>query len=152
MNYWLMKSEPDVLSIDDLKTKKKTGWDGVRNYQARNFMRDDMKKGDLVLIYHSSCKVPGIYGVAKVTKESMPDPTQFEKKSEYFDPKATPQEPRWFMVEVGFVKKFKQAVTLEFMKSEKSLGDMIVLRKGSRLSITPVDKKHFEKVSTFAEA
>ncbi len=152
MNYWLMKSEPDVLSIDDLKTKKKTGWDGVRNYQARNFMRDDMKKGDLVLIYHSSCKVPGIYGVAKVTKESMPDPTQFEKKSEYFDPKATPQEPRWFMVEVGFVKKFKQAVTLEFMKREKSLGDMIVLRKGSRLSITPVDKKHFEKVSTFAEA
>tara|TARA_R110000868_G_scaffold72133_8_gene210431 strand:+ start:3030 stop:3488 length:459 start_codon:yes stop_codon:yes gene_type:complete len=152
MKYWLMKSEPDVFSIDDLKSKKSTTWDGVRNYQARNFMRDEMAKGDLVLIYHSSCKIPGVYGIGKVIKESKPDPSQFDKKSEYFDPKASQETPRWFMVEVGFVKKFKNPVTLEFIKGEKSLSDMLILRKGNRLSITPVDHKHFEKVSAFGEA
>lgn len=152
MNYWLMKSEPDVFSIDDLKTKKSTPWDGVRNYQARNFMRDDMKKGDFVLYYHSNCKVPGVYGLGKVIKESHPDHTQFDAKSEYYDPKAKKDEPRWFMVEVGFVNKFKTPVSLEFMKGEKSLQDLLILRKGNRLSITPVDSKSFEKVTQFGEA
>lgn len=152
MNYWLMKSEPDVFSIDDLKTKKSTPWDGVRNYQARNFMRDDMKKGDLVLYYHSNCKVPGVYGLGKIIKESHPDHTQFDTKSEYYDPKAKKDEPRWFMVEVGFVSKFKTPVSLEFMKGKKSLQDLLILRKGNRLSITPVDSKSFEKVIKFGEA
>lgn len=146
MKYWLMKSEPDVFSIDDLKTKKSTSWDGVRNYQARNFMRDEMKKGDLVLYYHSNCDVPGVYGVGKVIKEAYPDHTQFDPKSEYYDPKAKKDEPRWFMVDVGYVKKFKTPVSLEQMKTVKVLEDMLVLRKGNRLSITPVENKHFEKV------
>src|SRR5690606_42066620 len=146
MKYWLMKSEPDVFSIDDLKTKKKTSWDGVRNYQARNFMRDEMKLGDLVLYYQSNCEEPGVYGIGKVIKEAYPDHTQFDSKSEYYDPKAKKDEPRWFMVDVGFVEKFKVPVTLNQMKSEKALSDMLVLRKGNRLSITPVEKKHFEKV------
>lgn len=142
-----MKSEPDVFSIDDLKSKKKTSWDGVRNYQARNFMRDDMKKDHLVLYYHSNCDVPGVYGIGKVIKESHPDHTQFDSKSEYYDPKATKENPRWFMVEVGFVEKFKSPVSLADMKEIKALEDMLILRKGNRLSITPVESKHFEKVS-----
>ncbi len=146
MNYWLMKSEPDVFSIDDLKTKKSTSWDGVRNYQARNFMRDDMKKGDLVLYYHSNCSAPGVYGIGKVIKEAYPDHSQFDAKSEYYDPKAKKDEPRWMMVDIGFVEKFKTPVTLELMKEDKALAGMLVLRKGNRLSITPVSKTHFEKV------
>ena len=141
-----MKSEPDVFSIDDLKTKKSTSWDGVRNYQARNFMRDEMKKGDLVLYYHSNTTVPGVYGIGKIIKEAYPDHTQFDPKSEYYDPKASPSKPRWFMVDVGYVAKFKTPVSLEQMKDEIALSEMLVLRKGNRLSITPVSKKHFEKV------
>ncbi|PIP88670.1 MAG: EVE domain-containing protein [Bdellovibrionales bacterium CG12_big_fil_rev_8_21_14_0_65_38_15] len=147
MKYWLMKSEPDVFSIDDLKSKKKTSWDGVRNYQARNFMRDDMKKDHLVLYYHSNCDVPGVYGIGKVIKESHPDHTQFDPKSDYYDPKATKEKPRWFMVEVGFVEKFKTPVSLAEIKEVKALEDMLILRKGNRLSITPVENKHFEKVT-----
>lgn len=146
MKYWLMKSEPDVFSIDDLKSKKKTSWDGVRNYQARNFMRDEMKKDHLILYYHSNCDVPGVYGIGKIIKESHPDHTQFDSKSEYYDPKATPENPRWFMVEVGFVEKFKTPVSLHDMKEQKALEQMLILRKGNRLSITPVESKHFEKV------
>lgn len=141
-----MKSEPDVFSIDDLKTKKSTSWDGVRNYQARNFMRDEMKKGDLVLYYHSNTAIPGVYGIGKIIKEAYPDHTQFDSKSEYYDPKASPSEPRWFMVDVGYVAKFKTPVSLEQMKDEIALSEMLVLRKGNRLSITPVSRKHFEKV------
>ena len=102
MQYWLMKSEPDVFSIDDLKKQKQTTWDGVRNYQARNFMMNDMQVGDLVLFYHSNAKPPGIAGLATVSKKAEPDPTQFDKKSEYFDPKATKEKPRWFCVKVKF--------------------------------------------------
>lgn len=144
MNYWLMKSEPDVFSIDDLKKKKKSGWDGVRNYQARNYMRDDMKLGDLVLFYHSSCEVPGVAGIAKVSKTSHPDPSQFDSKSEYYDPKATKDEPRWFMVEVEFVKKLDEVVTLGTLKSTKGLENMPVVQKGSRLSINPVTEKEYK--------
>lgn len=147
MNYWLMKSEPDVFSIDDLKKKKKSGWDGVRNYQARNYMRDDMKLGDLVLFYHSSCEIPGVAGLARVCKTSHPDPSQFDAKSEYYDPKATKEDPRWFMVEVEFVEKFDEVVTLATLKSTKGLENMPVVQKGSRLSINPVNEKEFKIIT-----
>ena len=150
MNYWLMKSEPDVFSIDNLKTKKKSGWDGVRNYQARNFMRDDMKLGDLVLFYHSSCEVPGVAGLAKVSKTSHPDPSQFDSKSEYYDPKATKENPRWFMVEVEFVEKFDHVVTLTEIKNTKGLDKMPLVQKGSRLSINPVAPSEFKIISALA--
>lgn len=142
-----MKSEPDVFSIDDLKKKKKSGWDGVRNYQARNYMRDDMKIGDVVLFYHSSCEIPGIAGLAKVSKTSHPDPSQFDPKSEYYDEKATKENPRWFMVEVEFVEKFNQLVTLSTLKDTKGLESMPVVQKGSRLSINPVTEKEFKIIS-----
>lgn len=141
-----MKSEPDVFSIDTLKTKKKSGWDGVRNYQARNYMRDEMKKGDIVLFYHSSCDVPGVAGLAKVSKESHPDPTQFDAKSDYYDPKATKENPRWFMVEVEFVERFDNVVTLHQIKNVKALENMPLVQKGSRLSINPVTEKEFQTI------
>lgn len=144
MNYWLMKSEPDVFSIDHLKSKKKSGWDGVRNYQARNFMRDDMKLGDFVLFYHSSCEVPGVAGLAKVSKTSHPDPTQFESKSDYYDPKATEEAPRWYMVEVEFVEKFERVLTLTEIKNTKGLDKMPLVQKGSRLSINPVTEHEYK--------
>lgn len=144
MKYWLMKSEPDVFSIDDLKKKKHSGWDGVRNYQARNYMRDEMSIGDMVLFYHSSCEIPGIAGLAKVSKKSHPDPSQWDNKSEYYDPKATKENPRWFMVEVEFVKKFDRVITLAEIKSTKGLEKMPLVQKGSRLSINPVSPEEFK--------
>lgn len=141
-----MKSEPDVFSIDHLKTKIRSGWDGVRNYQARNFMRDEMKKGDLVLFYHSSCEIPGIAGIAFVSKESHPDPTQFDSSSDYYDPKATKENPRWFMVEVEFKEKFDRIITLTEIKNEKSLSSMPLVQKGSRLSINPVSEKEYKTI------
>ena len=146
MKYWLMKSEPDVFSIDSLKTKKKSGWDGVRNYQARNYMRDEMKKGDMILFYHSSCEVPGVAGLARVYKESHPDPTQFDAQSDYFDPKATAENPRWFMVEVEFVEKFDEVVTLQTIKTTKALEKMPLVQKGSRLSINPVRDSEYKTI------
>lgn len=146
MNYWLMKSEPDTFSIDDLKQRPKSTehWDGVRNYQARNFMRDEMKKDDLVLFYHSSCKVPGIAGIAKIVKEAYPDHTAFDKKSNYYDPKSSEENPRWFMVDVKFEKKFKEVITLKDLKTYDKLKEMKLLQKGSRLSIMPVTKEEFD--------
>jgi predicted RNA-binding protein with PUA-like domain len=146
MKYWLMKSEPEVFSIDQLKSKKKSGWDGVRNYQARNYMRDEMKCGDIVLFYHSSCEVPGVAGLAKVSKESHPDPSQFDSKSEYYDSKSTKENPRWFMVEVEFVEKFNEVVTLKMLKDKKELSNMPVVQKGSRLSINPVTEAEFKTI------
>ena len=148
MNYWLMKTEPDVFSIDDLKMnpKKTTQWEGVRNYQARNFMRDEMKKGDKVLIYHSNCQPPGVAGIAEVCKEAYPDHFAWDKKSNYYDPKCDPENPRWFMVDVKFKKKFKEVVSLSLLKEVKALETMLILRKGNRLSITPVTKKEFETI------
>ncbi len=145
MHYWLMKSEPDVFSVQDLKRKKRSGWDGVRNYQARNFMRE-MQKGDLAFFYHSSCEIPGIVGVMRVSKEALPDPTQFDKKSEYFDTKATTEKPIWQMVEVEFVDEFSAPVTLEKMREIPALKEMIILRRGNRLSITPVTEKEWKTV------
>ncbi|PIK16059.1 EVE domain-containing protein [Halobacteriovorax sp. JY17] len=147
--YWLMKTEPDTFSIDDLysRPKKTEHWDGVRNYQARNFMRDEMKKGDLVLLYHSSCKVPGVAGIAEVVKESYPDYTSWDKKSAYYDPKSTSEKPRWFMVDIKFKKKFETYLPLTELKGMKKLKDMVLLKKGSRLSIQPVTKEEFEHIT-----
>jgi predicted RNA-binding protein with PUA-like domain len=150
MNHWLMKSEPDVFGIDDLARKGRSGWDGVRNYQARNFMRDGMKVGDDVLFYHSSCEVPGVAGLARVSREAHPDPTQFDKKSEYFDPKATREKPIWMMVEVEFVRKFASIVPLERLRKEKALAKMLLLQRGSRLSITPVSSAEWKTVLSLA--
>lgn len=145
-HYWLMKSEPDVFSIDRLAQEKTTLWDGVRNYQARNFMMKEMKTGDSVLFYHSNSKPSGVAGVAEISKEAVPDPSQFKKNGEYFDPKATQEKPRWFCVEVAFKTKFKNFVSLDDMKIKKGLEEMMVIKKGQRLSIQPVSKKHFEMV------
>lgn len=146
--YWLLKSEPDVYSIDDLARDKDrtTCWDGVRNYQARNLMRDEIKLGDPVLFYHSNAKPTGIAGVAQVVRESYPDATQFDKKSKYFDPKATVSTPRWFMVDIQFVQKFKTFLPLDELKSVKALEGMVLLQKGSRLSVQPVTKRQFETI------
>jgi predicted RNA-binding protein with PUA-like domain len=140
MHYWLMKSEPDELSIDDLAQapNKATPWFGVRNYQARNFMRDRMQLGDRVLFYHSSCEVPGIAGIAEVSKLAYPDATQFDDKSKYFDPKATRDNPRWFNVDVRLVKKTR-LVPLSELRGYPRLAGMQLLQRGNRLSITPVD-------------
>ncbi len=146
MAYWLMKSEPDAYSIDDLERDGVEKWDGIRNYQARNMMRDEMKIGDEIFFYHSNCKEPGIVGIAKVASESYPDPTQFEKKSRYFDPKSSKDEPRWWLVDVAFVRKMKRNLTLTEIKAEKRLEDMILARKGNRLSIMPVNKTHWKKI------
>ncbi|HMN70200.1 MAG TPA: EVE domain-containing protein, partial [Bdellovibrionales bacterium] len=132
MRYWLMKSEPDVFSIDDLKAKKTSLWDGVRNYQARNFMTQDMKIGDQVLFYHSSAEPPGVAGLAEIVSEALPDPSQFEKKSRYFDAKAAQDKPIWFCVKVGFKSKFPRVIPLAELRETKELKDMLVLRKGQR--------------------
>ena len=138
MNYWLMKTEPDTFSIDDLKRKKREAWDGVRNYQARNFMRDDMRVGDGVFFYHSNCAEPGIAGLAEVATDAYPDPSQFDPKSQYFDPGSSRDNPRWMLVDVTFVKKLKRVITLDELKNHKALTDMRLLRKGNRLSVMPV--------------
>lgn len=152
MNYWLMKSEPETFSIDDLKSRpnKTECWDGVRNYQARNMMRDEMKKGDLVFFYHSNCTPPGIVGIAKVVSDAYPDHTQFQEKSKYFDPKAAKDHPRWFMVDIKFVKKFKTMLPLETLKAESHLAKLPLVKRGSRLSIMPVDKKEWEHILKMA--
>lgn len=133
-----MKSEPSTYGIEDLKKTGSTQWEGVRNYQARNFMRDIMKIGDKVLFYHSNCKPPGIVGLAEVCKESYADYFAQDEKSKYFDPKATPEKPIWFMVDVKFTKQFKDVISLDTLKNHIELADMKVVQKGSRLSITPV--------------
>ena len=144
MAYWLMKSEPDEFSIDDLvkAPKKTTAWFGVRNYQARNYMRDHMRIGDGVLFYHSSCEVPGIAGIAKVSSKPYPDASQFDRKSEYYDPKSKPEEPRWSLVDVKLVKKTR-VMPLDELRTYPELADMVVLKRGNRLSITPVTEREW---------
>ncbi|MFC1750624.1 EVE domain-containing protein [Pseudomonadota bacterium] len=146
MNYWLMKSEPDVFGIDDLKAmpNKTEHWDGVRNYQARNMMRDQMKKGDLIFFYHSNCKVPGIVGTMKVVKESYPDFTSWDPECKYFDPKSSEENPRWFMVDVKFVNKLKRTIPLTKLKETPELEEMALVRNGNRLSINPVSKEQWD--------
>ncbi len=142
--YWLIKSEPTTYGIDHLKADKKTAWTGVRNFQARNYMRDDMRIGDQILFYHSNCKEPGVYGIAKVASIPYPDPTQFDRKSEYFDPKATKEKPIWYLVDVAFIKKLEEPVLLETIRANKRLKDMVILRPGNRLSVTPVSSQVFQ--------
>ncbi len=141
--FWLMKSEPEVFSIQNLKKNKTTLWEGVRNYQARNYMQA-MQVGDAVLFYHSSAEPTGVAGLAVISKTALPDPTQFDKKSIYYDEKATKEKPIWFCPEVKFVTEFNHFVDLQLLKSTKTLTDMLVLKKGQRLSVQPVEKKHFE--------
>ena len=150
MNYWLMKSEPDVFSIDHLQKKQVEPWTGVRNYQARNFMKE-MKRGDQVLFYHSSADHVGVAGLMEVAREAYPDPTQFDKKSEYFDEKATKEKPRWEMVDVQFLEKFKQLVTLAELRAEPKLAGLILLQKGTRLSVIPVEKNHFQLIQKMSK-
>ncbi|MBI2377512.1 MAG: EVE domain-containing protein [Deltaproteobacteria bacterium] len=145
MPFFLMKTEPDVFSIDDLKKKGKTSWDGVRNYMARNHMRA-MRRGDLVLIYHSNADPSGVVGVGRVVKEAHPDLTAQDPKSDYFDPKATPESPRWDMVDVAFEQKLPRIVSLAEMKRDSALAGMEVTKKGSRLSVHPVLEAHFKHV------
>lgn len=145
MRYWLMKSEPSDVSIDDLASlpEKTIAWYGVRNYQARNFMRDQMRVGDPVFFYHSSCSEPGIAGIAEVCKLAYPDATQFDPTSKYFDPKATSQSPRWFNVEVKFIKKTR-LVGIKELRSYPDLSSLRILQIGNRLSITPVDPSEWQ--------
>ena len=145
MKYWLIKSEPSCYSIDKLQKEKVSPWDGVRNYQARNFLME-MKKNDLVLFYHSNTKEIGIVGLAKVSKEYYPDYTAWENNSEHPDPKSTPEKPRWFMPDIRFVKKYKRVLPLSEIKEDKILKDMMISRKGNRLSVTPVTNKEFERI------
>ena len=148
MQYWLMKSEPNEFSIDDLASapKKTECWDGVRNYQARNMMRDDMKKGDLAFFYHSACEIPGIVGVMKVAREGYPDETAFDPEDKHYDPKSDPANPRWFHVDVRFVRKLKRTISLAELKERPKLEQMLLLRRGNRLSVMPVTKKHWDYI------
>jgi len=148
MNYWLFKSEPDAFGIDDLAAMpgKKDHWDGIRNYQARNMIRDDIKKGDLGFFYHSSCAVPGIVGLVTITRESYPDHTAFDPKEKYYDAKSDLDDPRWFMVDVKLKKKFDQIITLEELKKRKPLQDMQLLKRGNRLSILAIKKKEWDYI------
>ena len=145
MNYWLMKSEPDVFSFEDLKARPKQTepWDGVRNYQARNYMRDAMKVGDLILFYHSNTKPPGVAGIAEVASAPYPDPTAFDKQSKYYDSKSDRHSPRWILVDVKYKADLKQFVSLESIKANPKLSEMRILQKGNRLSITPVTQAEF---------
>lgn len=152
MGYWLMKSEPDEFGIEDLirSDKQITTWSGVRNFQARNFMRDDMKLGDLAFFYHSSCPAPGVVGTMKVVKAAYPDPTQFDPVSDYFDPKSKLDNPTWVAVDLQFVKQFP-LVSLEALRKEPKLAEMRLLQKGNRLSVLPVNAAEWKRIMSMVE-
>ena len=155
MKYWLFKSEPETFGIDDLakSPRRTTAWEGVRNYQARNMMRDEMRRGDLGFFYHSSCDVPGIQGVVEVVREAHPDASAFDPDSPYHDPASDPANPRWQLVDVRLVRRFARPVTLEELKrhADGKLKDMIVLRRGNRLSITPVTPTEWKFILSLAD-
>jgi predicted RNA-binding protein with PUA-like domain len=152
MNHWLFKSEPSTFGIGDLsKSPKQTSaWDGVRNYQARNMLRDSIKKGDLAFFYHSSCDVPGVAGIVKIVSNGYPDETAFDPKHHHFDPDSKRSEPRWYVVDVKLVRAFKQVITLDELRkhASKELRELVVLRKGNRLSVMPVTKKEWDLILT----
>ncbi|WP_242604359.1 EVE domain-containing protein [Legionella gresilensis] len=150
INYWLMKSEPNCFSIDDLynSPNKTAHWDGVRNYQARNFMRDQMSIGDLVFFYHSNCDTPGIVGIAEIKSDAYPDHTAFDPSNEHFDSKSSLENPRWVMVDVTFKEKFTEVIALKQLKQHPELKDMLLLRKGNRLSIIPVSKTEWAFINS----
>lgn len=149
--YWLMKTEPDVFSIFDLERKGVEPWDGVRNYQARNHMRQ-MNIDDYVLFYHSNAEPSGVAGIAKIVKTAAPDPSQFDARSQYYDPKSRLEDPRWSLVEVGFVERFANVVSLATLKADARLSDMVVVQRGSRLSVQPVTKSQFKIVAALGAA
>lgn len=148
MSYWLLKSEPETFSIGDLENRpdRVEHWDGVRNYQARNFMRDGMRTGDQAFFYHSNCKAPGIVGIVTVAREAYPDFTAFDPDSPYYDPKSTPEKPRWFMVDVRHERTLRRTITLQELKSHPTLSEMPLLQKGSRLSIMPVTAQQWRYI------
>jgi predicted RNA-binding protein with PUA-like domain len=152
MQYWLMKSEPDTFSIDDLRQRPAgtEHWDGVRNYQARNMMRDQMKLGDRVFFYHSNCAEPGIVGIMEVSREGYPDFKAFNPEDPHFDPKSTPDNPRWFMVDVRYVKRLPRTITLKELKEHAELADLALVRRGNRLSIMPVTKAQWDFILSLA--
>lgn len=152
VNHWLMKTEPSAYSIDDLAKEKDktTSWEGVRNYQARNILRDDVKLGDRVLFYHSACKEPAVVGTATVTRPGYPDHFAWDRKSKYYDRKSDPENPTWYMVDIQLDEKFDRPVTLTELRERKSLKDMVLLQKGSRLSVQPVRKKEFDAILKLA--
>jgi len=147
-HYWLMKSEPGEFSIDDLMARpsRTEPWDGVRNYQARNMMRDQMKPGDKAFFYHSACKEPGIVGIMKIAGEAYPDPTAFDPQDKHFDPRSDREDPRWFLVDVEFARKLKRTISLGELKEHEALADMVLLRRGNRLSIMPVSKRDWSYI------
>ena len=148
MRYWLMKTEPSTFSVEDLERAKRqtTGWDGVRNYQARNMLRDDMKKGDQAFLYYSSTDVPGIVAIMKIVKDGYPDPTAFDRKHDHYDPESDPANPRWFMVDVQLERRLERVITLEELRKHttKQLKNMVLLRRGNRLSVTPVEPEEWK--------
>jgi predicted RNA-binding protein with PUA-like domain len=146
--YWLMKSEPGEFSIEDLRARpsRTEPWDGVRNYQARNMMRDEMKPGDQAFFYHSACEEPGIVGIVTIASEAYPDPTAFDPEDKHYDPKSDPDDPRWFLVDVKFVRKLERTIALKELRSHEALADMVLLRKGNRLSVMPVSAKHWKYI------
>jgi predicted RNA-binding protein with PUA-like domain len=147
MNYWLMKSEPEEFSIDDLARVGQEPWSGVRNYQARNFMRDGMQLGDGVLFYHSNCALPGVAGIGRVASTAYPDPTQFSPASDYFDPRSKHDAPRWLMVDIAFERKLKRTISLDEIRTEaEQLGDFPLLRRGNRLSVLPVTAAQWDHI------
>ena len=155
MNYWLMKSEPEVFGIDDLaaRPKKTEPWDGVRNYQARNMLRDQMRRGDLAFFYHSNCEPPGIAGIVEIVREGYPDPTQFDPRSKYHDPKSDPDNPRWYLVDVRLKQRFGRLVPLaELREHADELGEFALLRKGNRLSVMPVPAQAWTRILALAGA
>lgn len=148
MAYWLFKTEPDTFSIDTLQTQKRSCWEGVRNYQARNMLRDDVKVGDSVLIYHSSCKNVGVAGIAKVAKASYPDHYAFDIESDYYDAKSTVDNPRWFMVDIEFVRKTERLIPLAVLKAMPELTDLPLVKRGNRLSVMPVSEQEWQAILT----
>ena len=146
MGYWLMKSEPDAYSINDLEKDGMEPWDGIRNYQVRNMFRDDMKIGDRALFYHSSCKVPAVVGVMKIASAAYPDPTQFDPDSKYYDPKSDPDDPRWLLVDVAFERKLDRPIPLTEIKERNDLDGFLLTKRGNRLSVFPVEEEHWDIV------
>ena len=146
MAYWLMKSEPDVYGIDDLKRDKVEPWDGIRNYQVRNMFRDQLKVGDLAFFYHSNCKPPAVVGIMTIASEAYPDHTQFDPKSRYYDAKSDKENPRWLLVDVKYKRKLKREITLQELKENKKLKDFRLNQKGNRLSVIPVKKSEWDLI------
>ena len=152
MNYWLMKSEPDTFSIDDLynRPERTEPWDGVRNYQARNMMRDSMKLGDWVFFYHSNCSEPGIVGIMEVVKEGYPDTTAFDPDDKHFDPKSDPDQPRWYRVDVRYIRHLSRTISLKELKDKTELADLALVKRGNRLSIMPISQWQWDFILALA--